>query len=73
MPQPLYQIPIRFTTLLDWRLAQRLSQREAAEILGISQKRYSMLERGRMYAKGPMAKRVRDVTGVPLEVIVGAL
>lgn len=61
-----------FPTLRAWRAARRLSQREAADVVGISQTLYSRLERGTVATKGAIAKRLVLVTGVPLETLVGA-
>jgi len=73
MAPTLYRIESELKTLADWRAAQRLSQRQAAELLGLSQVVYSRLERGVQFARGPMAKRIMDITGVPLAVLVGAV
>ena len=65
--------PVRpYPNLELWRQAQRLSQREAAKFLGISQTYYSRLERRTQAAPGKRAKVIMDLTGVPLEVLVGA-
>ena len=72
MAPQLFELQKRCTSLKDWRDTQRLSQLEAAEIFGISQKTYSLLERGHRYAKGPVAKRIVAVTGLPLAQVVGA-
>lgn len=72
MPETLYRIDTSVTNLKDWRAAQRLSQRQAADCLGISQGLYAKLELGRRSIKGPKAKRIAELTGVPLAVLVGA-
>lgn len=62
-----------YRTLKAWRRASRLTTRKAALLLGMSQSKYMTLELGRVYAKGPEAKELERVTGVPLEVLVGAV
>ena len=59
-------------SLRAWRLERALSQLDAAAVLGISQTLYSRLERGTVSTKGTTAKRIVLVTGVPLEILVGA-
>lgn len=61
----------RYTDLKSWRDDQELSQVEAAKILGISQIAYSRFERRAQFAKGKLARRLIEKTGVPLEVIAG--
>lgn len=61
-----------YPTLAAWRESWGLSQAEAARLLAISQTRYSRLERGTQPASGKLAKRVRHLTGVPLDILVGA-
>lgn len=60
-----------YPDLKTWRTANRLSQREAAEVLEISQESYSRFERGRRFVKGELAERMMTQTGVSLEVLVG--
>lgn len=60
-----------YPNLKTWRLNQRLSQREAAKKLGISQPLVSGLETGTKGVRAPLAKKIADVTGVPLEVLLG--
>lgn len=60
-----------YPDLKTWRTAHRLDQRAAAAELGISQTKYSRLERQVMFAKGQSAKRIIEHTGVPLEVVTG--
>lgn len=59
-----------YSTLKVWRRAHRLSQRNAARILGLSQSHYSKLERRTHALPGNRAKRITKKTGVPLEVLV---
>lgn len=59
-----------YRTLLAWRRAARLSQRDAAQLLGLSQSHYSKLERRTHALPGKRAKAVTKKTGVPLEVLV---
>lgn len=76
----MYKIPVhdmkRVTTrpypnLKTWREAAGLSQREAADLLSISQTYYGRLERGEQVVVRDAAKRIIDLTGVPLETLVG--
>lgn len=61
-----------YRTLRAWRRAQKLSQSEAARILGLSQSHYSKLERRTHALPGKRAKGITKRTGVPLEVLVVA-
>jgi transcriptional regulator with XRE-family HTH domain len=57
---------------LGWRLAQQLSQREAASVLGISQAAYARFELQKRYVRGRLTvKKFRLVTGLPLHVLLG--
>lgn len=60
-----------YPNLRTWRDDNRLGQREAARILGISQAFYSRLERGLYYPGRAKAKTIVEVTGVPLETVLG--
>jgi Helix-turn-helix len=60
-----------YPDLASWRAALGLSGSSAADVLGISQTQYSRLERGLYAIKGPKAKRLMIITGVPLEKLVG--
>jgi transcriptional regulator with XRE-family HTH domain len=60
-----------FPSLLKWREAHGLNQREAAEVLGWSQTKYSRHERRLQFAKHAEARRLVVATRVPLEVVVG--
>ena len=62
----------KFPNLLVWRLALNINQRDAATILGISQSKYSRLERGVGVAVRDEAKQIIARTGVPIEVLTGA-
>lgn len=67
------QYPLRpFSDLESWRKARRLTQREAAEFLGISHRAYQRFEYGERTMRGALAKQVMEKTGVPLETLVGA-
>lgn len=61
-----------YPNLKTWRTAMGLSQEQASTLLGISQTYYSRLERHGSAARGPLAKRLSEQTGVPIEVLVGA-
>jgi transcriptional regulator with XRE-family HTH domain len=56
-----------FDSLLAFREAKRLSQAEAAALVGITQGMWSRLETGRDGARPAVARRISDITGVPLE------
>ena len=60
-----------YPDLFTWREAKRLSQTDAAKLLGISQSTYSRMERGVKFLRGPIAKRIMEQTGVSLEKLVG--
>lgn len=62
-----------YPTLAAWRDATGLSQAEAARVLGISQTAYSRLERQVTAARGKRARAIWRQTGVPVEVLVGAV
>lgn len=62
-----------YPDLATWRAAKKLSQGQAAEYLEISQTFYSRLERRMQAAPGKRAKVIMEKTGVPLEVLVGAV
>lgn len=59
-------------TLREWRASLGLTQDKAAKLLGMPQSRYSLLERGHPIS-GKRAKHITKATGVPLEVLVGAV
>lgn len=61
-----------YPDLKTWRDAKRFNQRQAAKLLGISQTYYGRLERREQLAIGKCAKRITELTGVPLEILVGA-
>lgn len=61
-----------YPNLRTWRAARDLSQRQAAQLLGVSQITYSRIERGVRAIKGQQAKKIMELTGVPLEILVGA-
>lgn len=64
--------PKSYPSLLQWRLALNLNQREAALVLGFSQGKYSRLERGVGVAVRDEARKIKARTGVPIEVLTGA-
>lgn len=63
--KPLYH------SLAAWRDGERLSQEEAARQLGVSQAYYSRLERQQHYPARVRAKKISEITGVPLESVLG--
>lgn len=60
-----------YPSLKTWRHEQRLNQDEAAELLLISQPYYSRVERQKQSPNPRLAKAISEVTGVPLENILG--
>lgn len=58
-------------TLREWRGAKK-TVKQAAKELDISEGFYSHLENGSRRASGKMAERIRNRTGVPIDVLVGA-
>lgn len=60
-----------YPNLTAWRTKLNLNQREAAQLLGMSQSKYSRIERGLHTPVRAIAKRIIAKTGVPLEVLVG--
>jgi DNA-binding XRE family transcriptional regulator len=60
-----------FPSLLSWRLFLRLSQRQAADVLGISQSTYARLEAGKAPPRPALGKTISDRTGVAFEVVMG--
>ena len=61
----------RYPDLLAWRLDHQLTSAEAARVLNVSQTTYSRLERRARAVKGPGARRLMILTGVPLEILTG--
>jgi transcriptional regulator with XRE-family HTH domain len=61
----------RYLSLADWRDAHDLNQREAARVLGLTQSKYSRLERRLQFPVRDDLKRIQFVTSVPLDVLVG--
>ena len=57
----------------SWRHANRWSQAKAAEYLGMTQSHYSKLERGVTAPQRERALEIMRLTGIPLEVVIGAL
>lgn len=53
--------------LVAFREANKLSQAQAAEMVGITQAQWSRLETGVGHARPRIAKRIADLTGVSLE------
>lgn len=60
-----------YPTLAAWREAKRLTQREAAAHVGITQAYWSMLENGHAAPRPELAKKLADETGVALETLLG--
>lgn len=53
--------------LVAFREANKLSQTEAAQLVGVTQGLWSRLETGAGYVSPRVAKRIADLTGVALE------
>lgn len=60
-----------YPSLKSWRTAQRLNQIDAAAKLGVSQGFYCRLETGQQVPRPPTAKTISELTGVPLETVLG--
>ncbi|HXU05232.1 MAG TPA: helix-turn-helix transcriptional regulator [Polyangia bacterium] len=69
--KPIQPVRRPYPSLLAWRTAQGLSQRDAADRLGMTQTSYSRAELGEVCPRKEALKRVIAETGVPLEVLVG--
>lgn len=61
----------QFRSLVAWREAYSLSQREAAEQLGLSQPGYAKIELGQRHPRRDALKRIVEHTGVSVEVLTG--
>jgi transcriptional regulator with XRE-family HTH domain len=59
-----------FPTLYAWRDDAKLSQAEAAKLMDITQSHWSNLESRESAASPKLAKRLSELTGVPLEVLL---
>jgi hypothetical protein len=57
-------------TLREWLYLTHTSQRTLAKDVGCHQTMISALARGERAARGDLAVRIRDRTGVPLDVLV---
>lgn len=60
-----------YPSLFAWRKDNHLSQQEAAQILGVAQTSYSRLERGERFVKRTKVQQFVELTGVPIEVLLG--
>ena len=69
--KPIQRVRRAYPTLLAWRKAHGLNQRDAAKQLGLTQASYSRAELGITIPRRNALKRVLAETGVPLEVLVG--
>ena len=58
-------------SLKGWRLRHNLDQREAARIIGVSQTTFARMEALKRYPRPSLAKKMRVITGLPIEVIMG--
>lgn len=64
--------PKHFPNLKAWRVANGLTQIDAAAKLGLTQSAYSKLERQVYIPIGRKVKRYAELTGVSADVLVGA-
>lgn len=60
-----------YPSLAKWRDAERLTQEQAAQLLGVSQNYYSRLERSLQFPNRLLAKQIAERTGVALEHVLG--
>lgn len=44
-----------------------MTQAQAASLVGVTQAHWSNLEAGKVYARPSMARKISDLTGVPVE------
>jgi len=58
-------------SLKAWRQARGINQRMAATALGISQAYFSKLEREVLFAHPKLAQRLKVLTGLSLETLLG--
>jgi transcriptional regulator with XRE-family HTH domain len=61
----------RHRSLRAYRRAKHLTQREAADQVEISQVAWSRLERGLRRPRPLLAKKLNQITGVPLTTLFG--
>ncbi len=59
-----------YSSLKAWRTAEGLTQREAAQLLGVRQALYARVELGQT-TRPVRAKAISDQTGVPFEILMG--
>ncbi len=59
-----------YSSLKAWRTAEGLTQREAAQLLGVRQALYARVELGQT-TRPLRAKAISDQTGVPFEILMG--
>ena len=60
-----------YPSLLAWRTANEMNQREAARSLGVTQALYARVELRRGAPRPKRAKAISDKTGVPFEIVMG--
>jgi hypothetical protein len=59
-------------TLVEWRHSEGLAKYQAARVFNISGAHYGRLEAGTHFTTGPRAKIISAITGIPVDVLVGA-
>lgn len=60
-----------YPSLRAWRAALGLNQRDAAQLLGMTQSLYSKIEVGQNAPRPKRGKTIADKTGVPFESVMG--
>lgn len=60
----------QYPDLFTWRKSRGLTQTDAAKLLGITQARYSVIERG-LAINLLSAKPIAEATGVAVETLLG--
>jgi DNA-binding XRE family transcriptional regulator len=63
------RVPLK--SLKGWRLRHNLDQREAARIIGVSQSTFARMEALKRYPRPSLAKKMKVITGLSIEVIMG--
>ena len=53
--------------LKAWRKKIPMTQQQAADLVGITQKHWNRLENRRAWASPTLARKISDLTGLPLE------
>lgn len=70
MLMTVHMVPVVKHPLLAFREANNLNQAQAAEMVGVTQEMWSLLERRKAFASPTVAKRISEKTGVSFEVLL---